>query len=310
MSIQLQSPDLRAALAAFSILSQVLFISGAVAAAEALPVAAAQQTLSPVKQATPIPASKELAPSVRLCPRNQTTFVITHGMGGTVAEDRFHHLAAGIVKMFPDARVIRVDWCELASAKSYGLPNPWKVAASIDEVGDQAALLLQREKIDPRRSTFIGESFGNWVNARIAQKLGGVQGILAFNPANEAGYPPPDLRRHAQRSWSFHTYSVFDTTREIAESDFWLETPAHAGHWDQHTSGVKWLLARVDAGDQSWLLMDKPLPKRCAGHFQALATIDGLLSGDQLPRERPVPTHSPSNAANPPATDIASAAHG
>jgi pimeloyl-ACP methyl ester carboxylesterase len=254
----------------------------------------------------------EALPAVRLWSigsGKEQAYVITHGMGGTADGDRFHKLANAIAKMFPNACVVRVDWSERASATIYGLPNPYKVAASIDEVGDQAAELLQQEKIDPQRAIFIGESFGNWVNARIAQRLGGVQGILALNPANEGGYPLPDLRRHTKRSWSFHTYSVFDTTLEIAESDFWLETPARAGQWEQHVAGMKWLSSRLEAGDSSWLRMDKLLPKRSLGHFQALVRMDGLLSEGQLPRERPVPTQSPSNSADPLASDIAAAAN-
>lgn len=257
-------------------------------------------------------SAAEASPIVRLCSHgkwNGPAYVITHGMGGTADGDRFHKLAKAIAKMFPDARVLLVDWSKQATATIYGVPNPYKVAANIDEVGDLAAELLQQAKLDPRRTVFIGESFGNWVNARMARRLGGVQGILALNPANEGGYPLPDLRQHARQSWSFHTHSVFDTTCEIAESDFWLETPAGANQWEQHVAGIKWLTARLDAGDPSWLHMDMLLPKRRVGHFQALVTKDGLLSASQLPRERPVPNQSPGNSANPTATDIAAAAN-
>jgi len=216
-------------------------------------------------------------------------FVISHGMGGTSAGDSFHQLAVAILKKFPRSRVIRLDWSEKASAKFCSLLNPWEVARSINAVGDQAALALKKEGIDAARTTFIGESFGNWVNARIAHQLGGVQGILALNPASEmAGYVPSDLRKHAKHSWSFHTYSVFDTTLEIAESDFWLETPANATPGSRHVAGIRWLTARIDAGDLSWLDMDKPLPQRRTGHFRAMATMDGKVSDQQLPRERPV----------------------
>jgi hypothetical protein len=137
------------------------------------------------------------------------------------------------------------------------------------------------------------------VNARIAQQAGGVQGILAVNPAHEVGgYAPPDLRKHAHHSWSFQTYSVFDTSLEIAESDFWLETPAGASHWDQHVAGIAWLTARLEANDVSWLHMDKTLPQRRAGHFRASATLDGTLSDEQPPRERPVPAEASERSAD------------
>jgi hypothetical protein len=112
------------------------------------------------------------------------------------------------------------------------------------------------------------------------------------------GYAPPDLRKHAHHSWSFQTYSVFDTSLEIAESDFWLETPAGASHWDQHVAGIAWLTARLEANDVSWLHMDKTLPQRRAGHFRASATLDGTLSDEQPPRERPVPAEASERSAD------------
>lgn len=233
-------------------------------------------------------------------------YVITPGMGGTVSGDSFHQLAATICKRFPQACVIRLDWSEKASVKFLGILDPWKVAGSIDAVADQAAAVLKKEGLDPARTTFIGESFGNWVNARIAHQLGGVHGILAFNPANEGGgYTLPDLRKHARRSWSFHTYSVFDTTLEIADCDFWLETPKDATHWGQHVAGIKWLTARIEAGDHTWLSMDKILPQRRAGCFRAKATIEGQLVDEQLPRERPVPVEK---SDRPSAADVTVAA--
>ena len=232
-------------------------------------------------------------------------YVITHGMGGTSPGDRFHQLAAASLNQLPQVRVLRIDWNGRASATISIIPNPWKVAAGIDELGDQAARVLESEGIDPARTTFIGESFGNWMNARIAHRLGGVQGLLALNPAIEgAGYTPPNLRKHAQRSWSFHTYSVFDTTCEIAESDFWLETPADSTHWGQHVSGISWLSARIRAGDLTWLRMDKPLPKPREGHFQSLATMDGALLDQQPPRERPVPVENSDHPSAPLVPDI------
>lgn len=233
-------------------------------------------------------------------------YVITHGMGGTASGDRFHRLAEAIHKRFPRACVLLVDWSEKSSAKPGSYPNPWKVAVSIDEVGDQAARLLKHGAIDPAKTTLIGESFGNWVNARLARQLGGVQGILAMNPAHEAGgYVPPDLRKHAKHSWSFHTYSIYDTTLEIADGDFWLATSDRANHLEQHVSGINWLTARLEAGDPSWLHMDRPLPQRREGHFRASATMDGKLLEQQQPRQRPALTEISDGSANPLATDFA-----
>ena len=233
-------------------------------------------------------------------------FVITHGMGGTTSGDSFHRLAAILHHQFPRASVLRIDWSERASVKFAGLPVPWKVAASIDAVGDEATLVLKQMGIDSQRTTFLGESFGNWVNARIAYQLGGVHAILAINPASESGgYAPPDLRKLASHSWALHTWSVFDTTLEIADGDFWLETPADASPFAQHVAGIRWLTARIEAGDDSWLRMDKPLPARRAGHFRASATLRGELSEKQMPRERPPVTDRKDGPTKSPPVDVA-----
>lgn len=215
-------------------------------------------------------------------------FLITHGMGGTEAGDRFHQLGRAIRRRFPRACVVRVDWSKWAVAQIGGLPNPWKVATHIDAAGDRAADILRGLPVEPARMTLIGESFGNWVNARISLRLGGVGSILAMNPASEAGgYAPPDLRKWACHSWSFHTKSSYDTHLEIASSDFWLETPPNADAFAQHVAGIPWLTARIEADDLSWLALTQTLPDRQPGHFQATATQDGRLSFQQLPRVKP-----------------------
>lgn len=240
------------------------------------------------------PATKEAAPAwtelvaadsqdvagVWLCgphPRaGGDCYVISHGMGGTAPGDRFHRLAAAIRAELPRSSVIRIDWSERASSPVGGLPNPWKIARNIDLVGDHGAQVLAANGVDPAHAILIGESFGNWVSARIAQRLGGVHGILALNPASEAGgYAPPDLRRLSEQSWSFHTRSVFDTTLAIADNDFWLETPPEASPFAQHVAGINWLARRVEAKDLTWLSMDRQFPQREQDRFQGTVSIDG-----------------------------------
>ena len=275
-------PQLLAAIWA-TLLATSWSVSGAgqTAAAErvalAPPAAAAPQTLVTIR------TERTLRGDAR------ETFVITHGCGGTTMDDRFCHLAAALCKGFPEANVLILDWSEAASARFHGLPNPWQVARNIDPVADQAADQLAKSAIDPATMTMIGESFGTCVNARIARKLGGVLRMLAFNPASDAGgYAVPDLRQCSKQSWSFHTYSAFDTSRELADGDFFLETPAGSTDWVQHVAGISWLAERVQVGDRSWLLMDWRLPPRRVGFFQARAMLDGQLVEDQVPRLPPM----------------------
>ena len=228
---------------------------------------------------------------------SQPTFVITHGMGGTVTNDRFHQLADAICDAVPGSNVLMVDWSKDSwQTTILGLPSPWGVACNIDPEAEEASQLLEALQIDPVQTTFIGESFGNCVNARIAERMGRHGTILAFNPADSAGgYEAPDLRTCSDVSCSFHTFSMFDTLEPIANAGFFLETPANASDKDQHTAGVAWLVAQVKCGDLTWLRAEHRLAEPEAEYFDATATLSGQLSRTRIPRRRPVPieNHKP-----------------
>jgi len=226
------------------------------------------------------------------------TYLVCHGVGGTSEGDRFEQLCRAIKAHYPQANVLLLDWSGASQHKVLGLPNPWQVAKEIKPVASQATSVLRDLKLDPARVTAIGESFGVYVIAELAVELGGVEHILAFNPASElAGYTPADLRKCAKRTWSFHTYSPFDTTIEIAHGDFFLQTPANADHTAQHTHGITWLAERV-ASDSSWLRLEKTLPPAKANAFRCLAQLDGELLDVAVSRTRPQPTEDAPLAIN------------
>lgn len=229
------------------------------------------------------------------------TFVITHGMGGTQSEDRFHQLADAIEAAIPWSNVILLDWSKDAKKTTsfLGLPAPWEVAKHIDPVARDAAETLHSLSIDPTLTTFIGESFGNCVNARIAEQLGRRGQILAFNPPNAAGgYKTPDLRTCADLAWSFQTYSAFDTQESIAHVGFFLETSAFATERDQHVAGVSWLADRVRSRDMTWLLMLHQMTQTRDEEFDAVAALSGDLISDQHPpRERCQEVHGDSRSS-------------
>lgn len=217
------------------------------------------------------------------------TYVVCHGMWGTQAGDRFERLGAAIKRQFPQSNVLLLDWTKSASAGG-GIFMAWRVAKNIDPVADEAAARLKGLPLDPARTTLIGESFGNYVNARAAKQLGGVGRILAFNPASElGGYTPPDLKAAAAAAWSFHSWSAYDTSRQIAHRELFLETAAGASELAQHMHGIAWLSERLEAGDQSWLLAEQPVPEGKAGCYCAVAGLRGELIVAEMPRQRPQP---------------------
>jgi hypothetical protein len=221
---------------------------------------------------------------------HQQTFIITHGMGGTVEGDRFHHLADTIHAALPQSNVVLIDWStESRQTTSYlGLPNPWSVANRIDAVVAEAVVTLEALQLDATRTTFIGESFGNCVNARISEQLGQQSTILAFNPPSFfGGYPIPDLRSCAAVSWSFQTYAAYDTQEVIADVGFFLETPPNSSDQEQHTAGISWLALQVNSGMQFWLFpgCDNGSPQTDC--FDGVATLSGAILQEHPTRHVP-----------------------
>lgn len=232
---------------------------------------------------------------------DRPTFVITHGMGGTETGDRFHQLADAICNAIPECNVLIIDWSK-QSWRTRGwiqIPSPWDVAQNIDPVVKEAVELLKALQVNPARTTFIGESFGNCVNARIAEALGGRGRILAFNPPHDlSGYKTPDLRFCSDVAWSFQTYSLCDCQSPIADVGFFLETPANANAKDQHVFGVAWLAARVQSGDLTWLFPQLVLPEPATEDFDAIVTISGEILDLGLPRH-PFVTETDSEPSEP-----------
>ena len=238
-------------------------------------------------------------------------YVIAHGQGGLLPDDRFYALAKALRTQCPDSTVFLVDWSPTANTGFAGVAVPWRVAQKIDPVALESSQLLRDAGLDPARTTVIGESFGVYVNAQIAKHLGGVHRSLAFNPASEtAGYWPSDLKTHSTQAWSFHTWSICDTAFAIADADFYLETPTEASHVQQHVSGIPWLTARLNEGDKSWLLMEQVPPARQHKMYSARAKMDGTLSTESITRVPPKPptkSHPKAPARTSPSQQFASA---
>ena len=221
-------------------------------------------------------------------------FLITHGMNGTCEGDRFHLLGESIASAHSGANVVLVDWSKTSCSSWF----PPVVARHIDSVADEAHEKLCELGIDPERATLIGESFGNYVNARIATNFGKVDHLIAMNPASElGGYPIPDLRRCSRVSWSFHTYSGFDTLRRIADRCIYIQTAETANELDRHTSGIRRLTSVTARGER---LVPPPAsgPCRDQDRFDAMWTLDGNFVPTSQRRIHPA-LESPTDQAVP-----------
>ncbi|MBI3823549.1 MAG: hypothetical protein HY289_12840 [Planctomycetes bacterium] len=179
------------------------------------------------------------------------TFVITHGHNGVDA--RFFALGREVLAKNPGANVFVVDW----SAGSKELLPQW-TAPNIDKTGNAlGTVLLKLSKngcFDPAKATFIGESFGNYVNNRAAVAIGKktrgqVQRALVLNPASRnGGYKLPNIATAFKQSVAHVTDSFCDTRDEIAHITVHLN-PATKDPFQQHNFGMQSLQTKVAAGE-------------------------------------------------------------
>jgi hypothetical protein len=120
--------------------------------------------------------------------------------------------------------------------------------------------------------------------------LGSEGRFLVFNPPSPlGGYSLPDLTLLSQIAWSFHTYSVYDTTELKTDAGFFLQCPAELDHHGQHTRGIPWLSEQLQKGNLSWLHFLHQVPSRQDGVFDATADLFGNIQQTRLPLGRPRP---------------------
>jgi hypothetical protein len=192
------------------------------------------------------------------------SFVVTHGWnhdsGGS------HGALAKAIKeqeQFSGVNVFVVDWREGAQCEL------WCAAGNINAAGDAARAGLQAYRntgqFDPSKATYVGHSFGNYVNNRIASgfNVTGDRAII-LNPAPAVGtYYPPDFRRTFSLSWLFSTGVLADHAyyeRMIADRHFQLQYPTNAGVVGAHNFGPKWLKDCLDRDRTEWLLFNVTIP--------------------------------------------------
>jgi hypothetical protein len=184
------------------------------------------------------------------------TYVLTHGLCGI--DDRFDTLGRMLLTKNPNANVLVLDWTCGADKKLLKAPNPFAAAECIDTTGNALGITLARLAkkgcFDPKQATFIGESFGNWVNHRAAiilrkEGLGKVDRAFALNPASEfGGYAPPPIKANFNQSVACISDSTLDTRDAIAQRLIVLR-PSGNGQIERHTAGMDWLLNSVRAGE-------------------------------------------------------------
>ncbi len=213
------------------------------------------------------------------------TIIVTHGANSDGYELRFENFVARLKARNPDARILAVEWPKGADC---GL-DLWAASKRIPDVAARASVLLVRDypEIDYSKTTFVGESFGNAVNAAISDSNGAVSKGILLNPANEWGFWhlfTPDYRAAFSKCHAYITNSWWDsrTPKPIADAVIYLTTPDWWSWNKKHTSGMEWLADQVGLGRMEFLDMTVPYPAPSWGAYMASVDIDGVVSLEAL----------------------------
>ncbi len=212
-------------------------------------------------------------------------YVICHGMDGTVSQDRFEQLAKNLAQRHPDAAVAQIDWSSLSKAKCLSLPVPWTVAHRIPSVAEACYEVIVDWRLTSEQWVFVGESFGNNVNALLSERLGNQSTLVAFNPASDLGGGGClDLRKCSLRSYAFQTDSTYDTWRSVAHRDVFLVAADSSSDLEKHTYGVQWFVDQLEALSLDVFDILEQLPLTDSQLFTASIDASGQLLQVQRPR--------------------------
>jgi len=142
--------------------------------------------------------------------RDTNTVFVIHGWNGKA--DDFNEFASAIKEssFFGHVQVITVDW---VAAKT-GVPNLKGASNWIDGMGELISNQVNSWGISPSRINIAGHSLGAYVAYEVAERLGGINTLVAMNPASTAlqGYDikQVDFSRHS-RSLAFWQNGTTDS---------------------------------------------------------------------------------------------------
>jgi uncharacterized repeat protein (TIGR01451 family) len=186
---------------------------------------------------------------------NRPTIIVTHGWNGKEGgedADRFIRLASKLAETYPTHNVVRVIWEKGAASWK---TDPWGASRNIPAAAEQAVKLLNdRGYSDWGQTIYVGESFGNGINAEMSQKAPTRGKALILNAASVVGYPggkTPDYKNAFSDSISIQTWDLADDGA-VGKCDVLYAKPfeEHCGgkechrFGDAHTSGIR-LITRL-----------------------------------------------------------------
>ncbi|MFB8798735.1 MAG: alpha/beta fold hydrolase [Microcoleus sp.] len=157
---------------------------------------------------------------------NRPTWVLTHGFNDSSDDDKIQSLAKAIYDRYQDrVQVLILDWRKAANA---GI-NLSEAASWIEPVADATKKKLFDEwKIDPSNINLVGHSLGSYVAWQTAKDLGGVNKLIALDPAatTNGGYQEGNVNfsDYSKWAWAFYGSALGNFDRAYtADESFYLK---------------------------------------------------------------------------------------
>lgn len=147
------------------------------------------------------------------------TWIVIHGWMSSRTSGYISATASNLAAIRPGDQILTLDW---RAADTW---NPFAAESSIIPVGQWAATALTSYGFNGTNLNLVGHSFGSYVADELAERMGGVNTIVALDAAENiaGGYDPEDpsqvnFARNSMFSWAFHS-STFGSGESPVTAD-------------------------------------------------------------------------------------------
>ncbi len=216
--------------------------------------------------------------------KNRPTWVVIHGMNNSPKTDSITKLSKAIDDYKTDDQVLVLDWSKEAFSDSklwtpWGqVPNPYFGGSWISTVATWLKQKLVDEwKISSDNINFAGHSLGSYLAWDTAKKIGGVNKLIALDPATttNGGYQEGNVNfsDYSKWAWAFYGSALGNPNRaNTAEESFQFSFPSLGfNEIDKHGAVVT---AFADTIKQN---------QKQPGYFTSLLNIDKMNSSAAQP---------------------------
>jgi uncharacterized repeat protein (TIGR01451 family) len=231
------------------------------------------------------------------------TVVLSHGWNDSILSNTAHYQNLENALNSAGYNVVLVDWKTGAQS---AITDPWGASKNIPAAASAAYDKLNKMGVNFGNTTYVGESFGNAINAWIATYSGIPGKAMVMNPADPLGFAPgslPDYQKAFSKPWVFKTPSIADQWPRAGYRDFYLDCCANnsvpnsvCDPVEAHTSGIVWLANQInrDGAGNQWITQSASVGSstsfdydgrvNCSGDFTPYSVGDAAarLVGDQL----------------------------